>query len=175
MKRIEYILPIDYLRGNISGTQDLSQSYDGGSGYSVPAGSKVSAGDYQPIMVAKVAHMSTRKMFRYFQVRTRTSVNMTAALRHNLALMGGAGALFASLVSDKTTDIYIACAGVVPRGETLRAFIIPLLRAGLAAKDPVITISGNISIVNPWVSSATPNVPVSQTILDKFSDELSNC
>lgn len=118
--------------------------------------------------------MSTRKMFRYFQVRTRTTVNMTAALRHNLALMGGAGALFASLVSDKTSDIYIACAGVVPRGETLRSFMIPLLRDGLAAKNADIAISGNISIVNPWVSSASPNVPVSQTILDKFSSELSN-
>lgn len=118
--------------------------------------------------------MSTRKMFRYFQVRTRTSVNMTAAMRHNLALMGGAGALFASLVSDKASYIYIACAGVVPRGETLRSFMIPLLRAGLAAKNEDIVIADGISIVNPWVSSATPNVPVSQSVLDKFSDELSN-
>lgn len=88
--------------------------------------------------------------------------------------MGGAGALFASLVSDKTTAIYAACVAACPRQMSLRMFIVPTLRRGLAAKNSIIEIEDNVGIVNPWVSADTPNVPVSAAILDKFNSVLSN-
>lgn len=174
MKQIEFMNPVRWMRGNLSGRQDIE--YNGGRGYSAPTNQKTSADAYQPRLIAKVIQPYSRKRKKYFQVRTRTSVNMTAANRANLATMGGAGALFASLVSDKTSSIYTACvqawtmSGV---GNTLRAFMFPLLRAGLAAKDETIVIANGVSIVNPWVSSATPNVPVSQDILTKFASQLS--
>lgn len=95
-------------------------------------------------------------------------------MRSNLALMGGSGALFASLISDKTTAIYTQCVAACPAKMTLRMFIVPLLRAGLAAKNANIVIADNVSIVNPWVSSETPNVPVTSAILNKFNSELSS-
>lgn len=95
-------------------------------------------------------------------------------MRSNLALMGGSGALFASLISDKTSAIYAQCIAACPGNMPLRMFIMPLLRAGLAAKNANIVIADNVSIVNPWVSSDTPNVPVTSAILDKFNSELSS-
>ena len=172
MKRIEYICPIDCIHGNISGRQDIE--YDGADAYSIPDGSKVSSNNYQARLIAAGRTALGGYKLRYFSVRTRTSVNMTARMRLNMALMGGSGALFASLISDKTTAIYAQCVAACPAKMPLRMFIVPLLRSGLAAKNANIVIADNVSIVNPWVSSATPNVPVTSAILDKFNSELSS-
>lgn len=172
MKRIEYICPIDCIHGNISGRQDIE--YDGADAYSILDGSKVSSNNYQARLIAAGRSAFGGYKLRYFSVRTRTSVNMTARMRSNLALMGGSGALFASLISDKTSAIYAQCVAACPAKMPLRMFIVPLLRSGLAAKNANIVIADNVSIVNPWVSSATPNVPVSSAILDKFNSELSS-
>lgn len=171
MKRIQYMAPIDWMRGKLSGNQSLT--YDTHSAYDTPTGDVVAADNYQPRLIAKVRGIYTPRKIRYFQVRTRTTVNMTAAAKKNLALMGGVGALFGSLVSDKSSAIYIAVSALCPKGMTLRAFLAPVIRAALAAKLPDIEIADGVVIVNPWVSTDTPNVPVSQAILDKFADELS--
>lgn len=170
VKRIEYIMPIDFIRGNISGRQDLK--YSGGDAYALPANSRVSADSYQPRMIARVMWQK-RQRVKYFQVRTRTTINMSAATRLNMALMGGTGALVGSLMSDKTSAIYQSCLSLVPKGKTLRGFISPIIRAGLSAKNATIVIGNGVEIVNPWVSSATPNVQVTQDILNKFASELS--
>lgn len=174
VKRIEYIAPIEYICGNISGRQQLTYTAGGGGGYDAPSGVKTSALDYSPRMIARIRYINGRYLCKYFQVRTRTSVNMTAAYRLNLAIMGGAGALFASLVNNKSAQIYNDCVSVCPANITLRAFVVPLLRSGLAAKSAHIQISGDIYIVNPWVSDESPNVNVSSAIINKFSSELSN-
>lgn len=163
-------MPIDYIRGNISGRQDLK--YSGGDAYALPANSRVSADSYQPRMIARVMRKRAYNI-KYFQVRTRTTVNMSAATRLNMALMGGTGAIVGSLMSDKTKPIYNDCLALVPKDITLRGFLSPIIRAGLSAKDPSIVVGSGVEIVNPWVSSATPNVPITQTILDKFATELS--
>ncbi len=171
MKRIQYMAPVDWMRGKLSGNQSLT--YDTHSAYDTPTGDVVAADNYQPRLIAKVRGMYTPRKIRYFQVRTRSTVNMTAAAKKNLALMGGVGALFGSLVSDKSSAIYITVSALCPKKMTLRAFLAPIIRAALAAKMTNIEIAEGVTIVNPWVSTETPNVPVSPVILNKFADELS--
>lgn len=162
------------MRGSLSGQQALTYTPELIKGYAVASGTKETANDYQPILVAKVARFGTTKQLRFFQVRTRSSVHMTANYRRNCALMGGVGALFAGLVNDKNAQIYKDCVRVCPGKMSLRAFLSPILRAALAAKSASITVADGVVIVNPWISSATPNVPVAADVLDKFSSELSN-
>lgn len=170
-KVIKYVSPVDWLVGSMSGRQTIKYGSQETSAYDIADGTKESAIGYRSIMVAKRIWKTNR---RYFQVRTRTSVNMTNAMRNNMAIMGGACALYSSLVSNKTSAIYQSCVAACPLGYTLREFMIPLLRNGLTAKNSQITIADGISIVNPWVSSETPNVPVTSAILDKFNSVLSN-
>lgn len=153
------------MRGNLSGRQDIE--YDGKRAYSIAVGDEISADYYQPRIVAKLMR-SGRRELRYFQVRTTTTVNMTANTQLNMALMGGAGALFASLVRSKDSTIYRDCLDLVTAGKTLRAFMVPILREGLRAKNTHITIGNGVYIVNPWTSNETPNVPVEQSLIDKF-------
>lgn len=173
MKRIEYILPVDFIRGSISGSQDLSAAYDGGAAYALPVGSRVSASGYSAIMVAKVAHVHTPRALRFYQVRTRTTVNMSAAVHRNLALLGGSAAMFAALVRDKSAAIYAACVAACPPRSTIREFILPILRRGLAEGEQLINITDEIQVTNPWKYSGTQTLAVPQSIIDKFASELS--
>lgn len=160
------------MRGSLSGSQKIA--YDSGAGYDIPEGTKESAVDYKPILVAKVTRRFRPDAVRFYQIRTKTTVNMTTKMRTNLAIMGGAAALYAALVRDKTAAIYADVVAVKPMQLTLRAFVMPLLRAGLRDKVATIAIADGVGVVNPWVSSDTPNVPVTQAVLDKFASILSN-
>ena len=158
------------MRGSLSGNQSLS--YDGGAAYDVPVNSQMGAENYQPKLVAKVQGALSRTPIRYYQVRTKSTVNMTENVKRNMALMGGACALYSSLVSDKSSSIYIACANACPKDKSLRAFIVPILRTALSAKTDAIIASG-VVIINPWTSAETPNVSIRNTLLNKFNSELS--
>lgn len=160
------MMPVDSMRGNISGRQDIE--YDGADAYSVRDGNRVTAANYQPRVVAKVMHDARPDRIKYFQVRTMTSINMTNGMRMTMALMGGAGAIYASLISDKTTHIYDDCVAACPKNMTLRQFVLPILRDGLRAKQPQIVIAPDVVIDNPWIYGGPVNVPVSQEIYDKF-------
>lgn len=165
-------MPVQYVRGNLSGRQVLR--YDGGLAYELPDESVASADDYQPRFIARVVHLGKRNQFNGFQIRTKTSVNMTANMRRSMAVLGGAGALFSSLLNMKSSNIYKACVHACPKGQTLRSFMIPLLKDGLSQKSAQLTIASGVTIVNPWISSDTPNVPIRSAIIDKFASELSN-
>ena len=156
------------MRGSLSGRQDIE--YDQTDAYSIPDGEKVTADAYSPIFVAKVTREGRVK---FYQVRTKTSVNMTAAYRLNIALLGGAGALYAALLRQKASAIYNDCVRVCPKNMTLRAFLMPIMREALAGKESSIEIAQGVEIVNPWVSQETPNVPVPSAIVDKFASVLS--
>ena len=171
MKRVEYIMPIDYMRGNLSGRQSLE--YGAGKAYDIQVGSKLTADVYQPRVIAKVTRIGRGDALRFFQVRTKTSVNMTAVMKHNLALMGGVGAIFAAIVSAKQSQLYIECVRACPKDITLRGWLSPILRQGLAALESTFSIADGITINNPWVSGGNGvQVNIPQRILDKFASEL---
>ena len=168
-------MPVDYMRGNLSGRQFLEYGEGKRAYEAIEDGSRGTAANYQPRLVARVVRIDRPTMLRNFQVRTRHSVNMSTAMKHNLALMGGVGAIFAAVVSDKTSAIYNDCVHACPKKMTLRGWLSPLIRQGLAAKDSTITIANGIAIQNPWVSGGSGSpVTIPQSVLDKFASELSN-
>lgn len=175
MKRIAYIVPIDYMRGNLSGAQNIE--YNDGRAYDIPNGTTQPADSYQPRLVAQLRNNGVYDL-RCFQVRTKTSVHMTQDMRLSMAVLGGAGAMFAQIINTPTAAISVALHAEYEqhglKGDTFRSFVMAILMAGLKAKNATITFPGNTEVVNPWVSAETPNVPVSQTILDKFASVLSN-
>lgn len=174
MKRIAYIAPIDYMRGSLSGRQDIRYTANDVEGYYTPDGEITPANDYQPKLIA---HYRSDRNRRFFCVRTRSSINMTAPVRRTMALMGGAGAIYAAIVREKSSPIYIACMNDWKsnglKGTTFRMHVMRILIDGLDDYDATITI-GTANIINPWVSSETPNVVIPQAIIDKFNSVLSN-
>lgn len=163
------------MRGNLSGSQELEYG-SGGTAYDeIAAGNIGAASNYQPRLVARVLRIGSPNLLRNFQVRTRHSVNMTANMRRNLALMGGVGAIFAAILSDKTAQIYKDCVRDVPAKTTLRSWLTPIIRAGLAAKNATIVVNSSISIANPWISGGSgTTIQVAPSVLNKFMNELTN-
>ena len=169
-KRIIYSVPVDAMSGSLSGPQVLQYGTQGGEAYDIPSGSREDATNYEPRLIAMYSH---KKQLRYFQVRTKHSVNMTDAMRLNLATMGGAGAMYSAIVSDKTSQLYNDCIHACPASKTMRAWIVPVLRPALAAKTTDIVLADGLVLSNPWNTGSGVTVNISQTVLDKFAGELS--
>lgn len=151
-KKIDYIMPVNWIRGSISGAQDIT--YDGVRAYELTTTDKVSADYYRPTLVAK--YMGARDK-RYYQVRTKSSVHLSAAYRKNLAVMGGAGAIYAAMVNN----------GSNAQRCVAMPILMDMLRNGYTS-----TLIQGASIDNPW-KVQNPNVSISPAILTKFNDILS--
>lgn len=142
-------MPIDWVRGSISERQH-NIVYGGVPAYEVQSTDYTPADNYSPIIVAR--YLRARDI-RCYQVRTKTAVHISAQYRMNLAVLGGAGAIFAALLN---------------RGEHVtRAVTFPRLMSMLRLHASS-TQSEGLTIDNPWVVS-TPNVTIPQSIITKFS------
>lgn len=178
MKRIEFIAPVSAMRGNLSGAQDLKYPTQDNKAYEGPLGYTNYARNYTPRFIgAKVAQTG----HKYFTTRTKSANHLTNASKHAMALMGGVGAMVATLYRDKTATIYqnlyAQWVALQERGDirTFRKYLSDGIREMLANKKSYQAFpgpAGAFTVQNPWVSDVTPNVVVSNAVLVKFWDEL---
>lgn len=176
-------MPVESMRGNLSGRQTLEYDAEGAKGYDVPVGQKVGAVNYSPRIIAKQFSRTRRN---FFQVRTKSSVNMTAAHKHSIALMGGVGAMIAAILRDKSAYAYTETIKVFHAANeinTYRGFLSNKIRPALAAGDYSINIGSyvdqngmtvNVELVNPWIEPVKENwdVLITDESYNKFYNEL---
>lgn len=179
MKRIEFIAPVEAMRGNLSGAQQLEYPTDNQGAYEGPAGSVNYARNYSARFIgAKIAKTGKK----YFAVKTKTANHLTVKSKNAMAVMGGTGAIVASILRDKTAAIYTNLYGAWVASQelggtrTFRKFLTDYVRRMVVSKSASIHVqvsSFGQTIENPWnTASATPNVQVSQAVLVKFWSEL---
>lgn len=180
MKRIEFIAPVEAMRGNLSGAQKLQYPTDNQGAYEGPAGTVNYARNYSPRFIGAKIAKSGKK---YFAVRTKTANHLTVKSKQAMALMGGTGAIVASILRDKTAEIYTNLYGAWVKAQelggstsTFRQFLSGSVRRMLIQKSASYHVQvGEFGqdIDNPWnTTSQTPNVSISQAILVKFWSEL---
>lgn len=180
MKRIEFIAPVEAMRGNLSGAQNLNYPTQNNKAFESPEGSVNYARNYTSRFIgAKRASDG----LKYFAVKTKTATHITARSLMAMALLGGAGAMYAALVRDKTSDIYtrIYAQWVELQNygstKTFRRYVMYTFRQTLASKSSNSTFAGprgSITVNNPWVSEEqTVGVHVTDAILAKFWAQLS--
>lgn len=181
MKRIEFIAPVEAMRGNLSGAQNLKYPTQNNKAFESPEGSVNYARNYSTRFIgAKRASDG----LKYFAVKTKTATHITARSLMAMALLGGAGAMYAALVRDKSSDIYanIYAQWVELQNygstKTFRRYVMDNFRQALATKSSNATFAGprgSITVYNPWISNTqTTGVQVSNSILAKFWAQLSN-
>lgn len=181
MKRIEFIAPVEAMRGNLSGKQTLEYPLNNNPAYEAPVG-KHYATNYQPSFIgAKRASDG----LKYFAVKRRSAIRVTAKQKMNWAVTGACGAIIGSILADKTSELYawvMQCyEGQVQSGlkKTLRAWLSENIMRDLRAKAPMISfyyLFPTPLFNNPFVSGGTDthNVTISNEILVKFWSELAN-
>lgn len=157
MKRIEFIAPVEAMRGNLSGAQKLEYPTDNLGAYEGPMGSVNYARNYQPRFVGAKIAKSGKK---YFAVRLRTANHLTAKSKKAMALLGGAGSIYAALISITAAkaemDAVFAKAQEFGETRTFRQFWMAQVRQMLvtnAASKHVVISGAEITIKNPWVNS----------------------
>lgn len=185
MKRIEFIAPVEAMRGNLSGNQVLEYPENNNPAFFAPSG-KHYATNYQPRFIgAKIASSG----LKYFAVKTKSAINKTAASTLSMAVLGAAGAMYAAIIADKTSELYqklytIWSHGVTKDGRDLsfREMVMSSLTYMLRNKEPYweeVAIPP-FYIKNPFVTGETPSqgavyeVTISNDVLVKFWNVLAN-
>lgn len=178
MKRIEFIAPVESMRGNLSGAQKLEYPTENLGAYDSVPGNVNYAKNYSARFIgAKVARTGKK----YFSVRTKSANHLTAKSKKAMALLGGTGALVGAILANKSGAYYT---GIVAQYEaltelgmkkSLRKYMSEIIRAGLESKQTFIAFSGPRTLVqvpNPWITYETLPHLVSDAILVKFWDVL---
>lgn len=176
MKRIEFIAPVEAMRGNLGSNQELEYGANGESAFDSAANHTNYAKNYQPRFIgAKVS----RTGLKYFAVKVKSAVKTTAAWLLQCALMGATAAIYAFAVKDAALKVslhaeYVA-AGLAGYKGTFHKWLTNAIRLSLAAKASTITVSGpnrTITLGNNPFSTADSAIEISKELLVKFWKQL---
>lgn len=183
MRKIEFIAPVESMRGNLSGAQkNLVYPTNDNRAYESPVGSRNYARNYQPIFVGAKRASDNLK---YFAVRTKTAIGMSTLQKRTMSLLGGCGAIVAAILRDKSAQLYTDTLAAYEYAKSkngahtksFREYLTWQIKGNLLAKNPACFIGAkdNITIVainNPWHSTgygpAALNVDVTDESLAKF-------
>ena len=181
MKRIEFIAPVDSMRGNLSGRQDLVYPTSDNKAYDSPVGSRNYARNYRASFIGAKRASDALK---YFAVRTKSAIGMTQKVKKNMALQGGVGAMFAKIISSSTfatqygflVATYNAQSFAEP--TSFRKWLSGKLRKMILTHSEQVVIGAapkQVTIKNPWFDGTqTTGIEVSDEILVKFWTELAS-
>ncbi len=180
MKRIEFIAPVTAMRGNISGSQELT--YDGGKrAFDVTGNGKTVAENYDKKYIG-AKRLRNGKTF--FSLKSKSQTSLGADSRLAMAAFGGACSLAKAASRNLTilTDLQLIFAnkvkeGLVDRNILFRNWLQQQVYPMLKTKVNSVSITDDehtVVINNPWVSGGTgTDVAVPDYIQSKFNAYLS--
>lgn len=161
MKRIEFISPVEAMRGNLSRTkQTLLYAENDNPAWDAPVDKRSYARNYQPIFVGAKVAKSGRK---YFAIKTKTAITITAAAKTRMALLAASSEI-ANVIS-RDLRIFPALeelyAANHPVGWSYKRWQMNYIRQSLANKT-AITFPGYeqlaaVFVKNPYISTTQPS------------------
>ena len=179
MRRIEFIAPVEAMRGDLSGGE--KNTYLGGK----PAYDAVQSGILHAENYSK-RYIGSRKSSngkKFFSLRTAATVNMTAN-RFPMAVFGGTASLAAAIKQTvqliaPVRDIYKALKAAGQTNKGIRGWLTECMYPMLQNKNAEVTLSAtglqSVIINNPWINGGHgTDITIPQSVLDKFADELGN-
>lgn len=152
MKRIEFLAPVEAMRGNLSRSkQTLLYADNDNPAWDAPVGVRSYARNYQPIFVgAKV----TKTGKKYFAVKTKTAVTITAAAKTRMALLGVSSEI--ANIIDKDVRLIVPLQGLYmanhPEGWSYKRWLMNYIRMGLKNKT-VFMFPGSGSLATVYVKN----------------------
>lgn len=176
MRRIEFIAPVESMRGNLGTRQNLVYAPNNNRAFDSIEGQVNPALNYESRLIGAKGKRN------YFCVKTKSSVHLTQKSKAAMADFGGVGAVYAAIVRDKASLTYIKINGIYQKGvdeghihmsfrKYLSRYIGYMLKNKLldyTFTDGIISVG----IGNPWVSDnrnpGAAKVDVGDEILVKF-------
>lgn len=174
MKRIEFIQPVESMRGSFGTKQDLKYPANDNKAFEAPEDKRSYARNYQPTFIgAKIA----RNGLKYFSVKTKSAVRNTDKWRMAAALQGGMGAIVgillvqSTILVDNVRNYFNNVVLAADPSVTFRKWASAIIRKALAAKQAVITFYTGVTIANPWVSDDY-DFTINPQVIVKFFPQL---
>ena len=179
MKRVSYEAGWGELRGNVSGSQKLQYPTNNQGAYESVPGQKNYASNYKPRVI--VSKRSATGLL-YFSIRKKTANHLTNKSKKAMALLGGAGALYAALLKTpaKLTTAQSLWEYAQAHGDirSFRAYMMDFFRQGLINHVAAFTAhvaSISLSIDNPWGKlEGSLDISISNAVRIKFWTQLVN-
>ena len=174
MKQIEFIAPVEAMRGNLSRSkQTLLYADNDNPAWDAPENKRSYARNYQPIFVGAKVAKSGRK---YFAIKTKTAITITPAVKLRMALLAVSSEIANVLDRDLRVidDLQTLYTANHPVGWSFKRWMMNYIRQGLADKRAITFPNFEqypaIFIKNPFVSTTQPSGAID--IREYFPDEL---
>lgn len=172
-KRIEFIAPVEAVRGNMSGKQTLVYPTKDNSAFDSPEGKVNYAKNYRPSYVGAKRSSSGLK---YFTVRTKNAVNLSVAAKRNMATNGGSFAIVSKILADKSLATsmrtqYFAAVNAGQFSGTLRQFVNSYVFEMISNYMESIDINFiglTNKLYNPWYDGVEREYRPSNDVIVKF-------
>lgn len=178
MKRIEFIAPVESMRGNLSGNQSLEYSDFNNPAYDAPNGVQY-ARNYQPRFIGAKRGSDGLK---YFSVRTKSATNLKATTRRSMAIVGVTAAIRSALMSAHAADYakmqqafnYLKAQMLLPEGQdTFKKWFDANVKQMLVYKKATWSFtqsSISFTLKNPYDLASTDQLVIKQSVWVKFAN-----
>lgn len=171
-KRIEFLAPVEAMRGNLSGSQKLLYPTQDNSAYDAPSNKQSYATNYS---TRYIGAKRSRDGLKFFSVRQRSSVTMSPAVRRNMALLGSSSEFANRIMRNLSalTDLQELFTQYAPTGYTFKRWIAERVRLALNSLSPTFQFdpSGDPTTLfqNPYAPALQANAKsiASTLIADK--------
>lgn len=183
MKRIEFIAPVEAMRGNLSGNQSLEYPNENNRAWDAPSEKREYARNYQPRFIGAKVSKTGKK---YFSVRTKSAVFMSPAVRTQQAVLSMSSVIANILMADLAVVSALQALYMAYHKDnwTFKRWLMDNIKGGLKDKKTIVFPSqGQLAalyVKNPFINSTQPSsahdisdqVPVE--LIAKFWGQLAN-
>lgn len=174
MRSIEFLAPVESMRGNLSGNQVLEYPTQNNRAWDAPSGKVSFASNYN---TRYIGAKRAANGLKYFAVKQRHAVNNTLAARTQQAVFAAAQAYYEYIIKDITVYTEALERFRTSGATSFRSFVVSYVADYLrTGRNMFGFVSGGVLLRNMWKDislQTTTAVPISKDLVVKFWLELS--
>lgn len=178
MRSIEFIAPVESMRGNLSGRQDLVYNDHDNKAFEAPVGRQY-AKNYQPRFIGAKRASDNRK---YFAVKTKSATRITDVTKLNMALLGASAVIYNIInrleqygTTEQKINIdiirqeWMSMEGVTyEAGTSWKMFLMERIRVMLSTRSPYAEFGSTLKtkVLNPYYYGPAPTPASENLVID---------
>lgn len=158
MRKIEFIAPVEAMRGNLSGDQKLTYPTQNNAAWDAPEGKRSYATNYRPTYIG-AKRAADGKTF--FATKRRQAVKMSDAVKLQMAVLSSSSVIANILMTNLTvlSGLEARYEQTAPEGWSFKRWIMDSIKDALRNKQHFAfmgTSLGALFVKNPYLSTQAP-------------------
>lgn len=158
MRKIEFIAPVEAMRGNLSGDQKLTYPTQNNAAWDAPEGKRSYATNYRPTYIGAKRSADGKT---FFATKRRQAVKMSDAVRLQMAVLSASSVVANILMSNLSVvaDLEARYRQTAPEGWSFKRWIMDTIKDALRTKQHFAfmgTSLGALFVKNPYLSTDAP-------------------